>query len=626
MSDSLRQASRIAKFETPLGPDRLALVGFECTEAVSENFEITIEVLGDPPVVDFDTLIGLNCTITYDTIEHGKRYFDGILTESRWLEKVGKKHKYEVTLRPWFWLTSFRRNCLIFHDKTAPQIIEEIFSKHSFAIFSNRLSRSYPTMEYCVQYRESDMAFVCRLMEQHGISYYFEHSKGEHKLILADEKSTFKTIPGGTRRYGSESRQHYQEKEHFDTWVPMRRFTANKVTLDDYDFKKPSAKLTAETSGNAEFEHGSLEIYDSPGKYVEQGDGDTYARVWIDRERAQDAHFQAEGNSVGCFPGGLFTLDEHPESSQNEEYLILRCTHVFGNQSYRSSEGTSDEEAYEGTYEFVRADKPYAPPIVTEVPRIHGPQTAVVVGNGEIDVDEYGRIKVRFHWDREGDNSMPCRLAQVWSGKDWGGIYIPRVGMEVVVQFLEGDPDQPLVIGTVYNSDNMPPYPLPGDKTMAGIKSKTVSGGGYNELVFEDKAGSEKIRAHAEKDLETTVENNETRDVKMMRTTDIGVNDTLNVKSILKIDAGAMVKVNANAMIELTCGAAKITMLPALTTITVGGSSITLTPASISINSLAVDISSPAIKMTSVVHDITGSAAVTIKAPLLNLNKMVVPP
>ncbi|MBA3449110.1 MAG: type VI secretion system tip protein VgrG [Pseudaminobacter sp.] len=478
MAVSFGQTSRLAQFDTPLGKDKLVLVGFECTEGLSKIFEFRVDVIASDPVVDFDAILGRNCTLTFNTHEHGRRYFDGILTEAQQVENLDDKNQYRLILRPWLWLLSFRTNCLIFHDKTAPEIIEEIFGKHGFALFSSKLSKSYPKLEYCVQYRESDMAFVCRLMEKHGINYYFEHMDGEHKLILADGPTGYKTIPGNTRRYAPNIRQRWGEKEHFYLWRPERRFTAGKVTLKDYDFKRPWADLTSEETGDAAFENGSLEIYDFPGKYTEQGDGLKYARAQMDRERAADGHFFAEGACAGCFAGGLFKLTDYPEHSQNEEYLILGCVHIYGDNAYRSSSSGDTEEAYEGSYEFVRCDKPYAPPALTKVPRIYGSQTALVVGDGEIDVDEYGRIKVRFYWDRKEDHSMPCRLAHGWSGKQWGGIYIPRVGMEVVVQFLDGYPDYPLVTGAVYNGDNKPPYSLPENKYIAGWKSHSTPGGG----------------------------------------------------------------------------------------------------------------------------------------------------
>lgn len=550
MSDSFRQEERIAKLNTPLGQDKLVLVGFQCTEGVSEKFEIRIDAFSKEKNINFDSAIGQNCTITIEMVTSEKRYFDGILAEAHWLggDENGNQ-SYQLVLRPWLWLLSFRSKSFIFHEKTVPEIIETVFSEHGFANRLPNLSRGYPTLEYCVQYRESDMDFVCRLMEEYGISYYFQHSDGAHKLVLTDEMSTFEPI--GSRKYIQTQGQHREREENFYSWMPERRFTSGKIKLDDYDFKKPDTDLVVTEEVSPPFDPGTLEVFDYPGRYVESGDGQKIAQAWRDMERANDGHFHAAGDCVTCFPGALVTLEDSSKSGFDGEYLALRCTHRFSAQAYRSGQGAG--RGYEGRYEFIKSDNTYAPPRITRKAVIHGPQTAKVVGEGEIDVDKYGRIYVRFHWDQEQDQSRRCRVAQVWSGNQWGGIYTPRVGMEVVVEFLEGDPDQPLVVGTVYNDKNMPPYGLPGEKTWSGVKSNSTPGGnGYNEWVFNDESGSELVRLHAQRDLESVIENDESRKVGHDRSTDIGNNDTLKVGEVLKIDAGTRV--------EITVGSSKITM------------------------------------------------------------------
>lgn len=602
MASSLRQDKNIARLDTPGARDKLVLTGFECVEGISELFEYRIDALSEERNIDFDPMLGRNCTVTFKTQDGGKRFFDGILAEAQWLGPVtGDKqqaevHAYSLVLRPWLWVLSFRQNCLIFHEKTAPKIIEEIFGKHGFADFKNNLSRDYPTLEYCVQYRESDMAFVCRLMEQHGISYYFEHSDGAHKLILADEASTFKAIDGDSRRFAPGSIDIAGEKETFRSIMPGRSFTAGKVKHKAYDFKKPSADLTAEKTGDAKFDKGKIEVYDAPGKYVERADGVDYATSRLNMERAADDHVQATGDCVSCFPGALVSLTGHPDGKLNQEYIVLRCVHSFSGQHYGLG-GATGVAGYLGRYELVKSDKPYAPPMLTETPFIGGAQTAIVVGDGEIDVDKYGRILVTFHWDTQDDKSMRCRVAQVWSGKQWGGIFIPRVGMEVVVQFLEGDPDQPLVIGTVYNNENMPPQKLPDNKTIAGFKSNSSpGGGGYNELIFEDKAGKELLRINAQKDMKTTVGNNETRSINNNRTTSVGSNDTLSVGDTLKI--------TATKKVEITVGASKITM----------------EPEKITMQSMNIEIKAMDLKTTTVTSEHVAAGVMDIKGSVVKIN------
>ena len=273
MSSLMTQDKRAAKLITPLGKDKIVLTRFDGSEGLSELFEYRIEGLSSDENINFDDAIGKNCTLEMNTLGGGVRHFDGILVEAQWLGVSLDAYAYRLVLRPWLWMLSQQTDSFIFSEKTAPEIISEIFGKHGFAKFSNKLSRSYPKMEYTVQYRESDMAFVCRLMEQHGISYYFEHSEGEHILNLCDETSSYANIPGSQRDYIPVSGHFRREKEHFFHWMPERRFTTGKVTYKDYDFKEPSKDLKAEKEGSNQYSNGSLEHYDYPGKYVVKKDG-----------------------------------------------------------------------------------------------------------------------------------------------------------------------------------------------------------------------------------------------------------------------------------------------------------------------------------------------------------------
>jgi type VI secretion system secreted protein VgrG len=560
MSDTLRQDKRVGELNTPLGKDKLALIAFECSEGVSEKFEIKIDATSPKANLDFDDAIGQNCTITVKTTSGEDRHFCGALVETRWLGGDDKNlHYYQLVLRPWLWLLSARRNSFIHHDKTVPDIIAKVFGDHGFASFSNNLQRSYPKLEYCVQYRESDMDFVCRLMEEYGISYYFKHSDGDHKLIMTDETTSFESIPGQVR-YFETAQARQPDKDYFRAFAPARSFSAGKIKLDDYFFEQSDADQVVNEDINPPF-NPTLEVFDHPGRYENTGDGGKIAKAWRDMEHAKDKHFHGEGDCASCFPGGLLTMEDKSGSGLDGEYLALHCTHFFRSQSYRSRHHLGDGPVYEGRYEFIKGDAAYAPPRVTPKAIAHGPQTAKVIAEGgggsegDIDVDKYGRILVRFHWDQEPDQSRRVRVAQVWAGAKWGGIYTPRIGMEVVVTFLEGDPDQPLVIGTVYNDKHMPPYPLPDEKTKSGIKSNsTTSGSGFNEFIFDDKDGNQLVRLHAERNMEAVIEKDESRTVKNDRNTEIEQNDTLHVGQVLKI--------TADTKIEITCGTTKIVMEP----------------------------------------------------------------
>jgi len=583
MANPYKQERRQGKLNTPLGEDALVLRRFDGVEAMSELFEYRVEAASHGKEPDLDRLLGRNCTVSIKAPKGETRYFDGILTEAQLIGIEDKDFIYRMVLRPWLWMLSKRSNCLIFHELTAPEIIARIFDEHSgFAEYRQVLNESYPVKEYCVQYRESDLAFVCRLMEENGIGYHFVHEEGKHTLVMGDGVSAYDSVPRESRRYVPSQSGHWRDDEHFNVWRPARSFTSGKVTLEEYDFKKPTTELQTDKSQASDYENGELELFDYPGKYTEEGDGKKLARWWLESEQTTDQRYFASGDCVTCPPGYRVRLEDHHNEAHNKEYLILRAVHSYATQRYGSTT-MRDNEGYHGTHEMMPSDRPYRPPQVTPEPRVYGPQTATVVGDGDIDCDEYGRVLLRFHWDRKSDQSMRVRVAQVWASQKWGGMFIPRVGMEVVVDHLEGDPDQPIVIGCVYNDDNMPPYDLPGEKNKAGWKSQSTPGGaGYNELVMDDTAGDELVRFHAQRNLESTIENNETRDVGFERKTTIGMTDTL--------DVGIQRSVTAGVQMSLT----------------VGGSSIVMTPVSIAITSPTITLNGSA------VVSVTAGASITM--------------
>ncbi|MBO0905123.1 type VI secretion system Vgr family protein [Jiella sonneratiae] len=548
MSGSLLQGTRIGELTTPFGKDVLVLHRMTGSEAISENFDLRVDALSKRPHLDFAAAIGEHCSVRLNTIRNGVRFFDGLLTAAEWLGAEEGAYRYQLTLRPWFELLGHRVNRLIFHEMTAPDIVAKIFAAHGgLARFERRLTRAYPTLEYTVQCEESDLDFCRRLMEAHGIAYYFRHGRGEHTLVMVDGIAGYETVPGAVRNYYPLDRQYRRDEEHFSRIVAGRRFTQGRTTLNDYDFKKPGADLTAERRGDTDFAHGDLEVYRFPGRYVERGEGEELARTRIEAVRGLDRQMNAEGDCMSLSPGHLVTLAKHPSGEMNREYLTLSASHHYRAEDYVSG-AAGDEDSYEGVCTLLAAEIPFLPPATTPRPRAPGPQTARVVGDGEIDCDEHGRILVRFHWDREGDQSMRCRVSQVWAGAGFGGIFIPRVGMEVIVDFLDGDPDRPVVTGCLYNGDNRPPYPLADEKTVAGWKSNsTTGGGGYNELALDDSKGDELVRLHAQRDLEAKVLHDERRDVLNDRTVSIGRDDGLTVGRDLTVTAGRRITLRVGA-------------------------------------------------------------------------------
>ena len=585
---------------TPLGPEALLLTRFSGAETMSDLFDFQVTAGSTDDDIDFDALLGQHCTVSFDTITGEARHFDGICVAGGNVGVGEGTFVYSLTLRPWLWTLSKRVNNKIFKDKDVLGIVSEVFGDHPSAAFRQETTKTYPTLEYTVQTQETDLNFVSRLMQRFGVSYYFEHSEGTHTMVLCDGQAGYGTLPGKTRDYHPFDQQNRREDEHFESWASMREFTSGRVVTLDYNFEKPTQDMKGDETGDAGFENGEIEVFDYPNKHSQKGEGTDLARTRVDQLRAADKQHSASGNVVSLAPGMTFELEKHPIGRMNKEYLCVGADHSFVAESFYSGAGSDGTEAYSGSYRFAEAERPLAPPRSAPAPSVRGVQTATVVGDGEIDVDKYGRILVRFHWDREGRNSMRCRIAQSWAGAKWGGVFFPRVGMEVVVEFAEGDADNPIVVGCLYNADNMPPFDLPGSKNINGFKSNsTEGGGGYNELVFDDTKGNELFRQHAQYDMDTTVLHDERRNVKndqtekvdANRTQTVVKNDTLTVNGsrnqkigfpekggapgstgleVAKdytLKANNNVEIEALAKITLKCGASKITMTPASITI-----------------------------------------------------------
>ena len=632
-AQDLSQDERVARLTTPLGPDTLAITRFNGDEAISELFTYELEAIGDTTLIDFDAIIGQHCTVEVKSTSGAQRFFDGILVEAEWIGLKGPFYAYRLTLRPWLWLLSRTSDCRIFKNESTPEIIEKIFTEAGFSDFEKRLNEDHPTHEYCVQYRETDLDFVLRLMEEEGIAYFFEHAQDRHTLVLADAQNSLTPVPDcGTLRYGGHVSDVDISEERLFELSMRRRLRTGKVTLNDYDYAKPNASLIAEKQAASSYEHGRMERYDYPGRYDERTEGDQYARVRLEAEQAEHDRRVAVGDAVSLYPGGLFTLKEHAEASQNIEYLVVRALHGFSEQSYRSVDMGSPEP-YQGTYELQPSERPYRPPVLTPKPRIHGCQTAKVVGKEgeEIDVDEEARILVQFHWDREKRSSRRVRIAQPWAGDGWGSVFIPRIGMEVVVEYVNGDPDRPLVVGAVYNGENKVEFDLPENKTRAYIRSKaTKNGDPVNLIGIEDKKGEEVLRFEAQRresvlvhdhrfeeigrsftrndtsdyadaswgvqvphgdvklDVEdghrqTTVSKNDELEVGQDKTTEVGGDYTNEVARNYELQAGMNIDIEAGIKITLKVGGNSITLSPAGIDIKAAGM-LTLNGAIVKIN------------------------------------------
>jgi len=466
------------------------------------------------------------------------RYFNGLVGRFTQVGSTGTLGTYHATLYPWTWFLTRTADCRIFQNMTVPDIIKQVFRDSGYTDFEESLSGSYRIWEYCVQYRETDFNFVSRLMEQEGIYFYFLHLDGKHILKMTDSISGHDPIINPDVMFLPPTQNITSEQDYITSWSFSRDVQPGVFVHNDYDFKNPKANLEAKLSNPFAHTKADGEIYDYPGEYYNAGDGNTYVRSRLEEIQAQYERASGEGTVHTMYAGGLFSLTDCPRQDQNREYLVVGCSYQLTNNEYSSSPAASELE-FNVSIDAIDSKTPFRSPRTTSKPMVQGPQTAVVTGPSgeEIWTDEYGRVKVQFHWDRYGknDENSSCwiRVSNPWAGKKWGAIALPRIGHEVIVDFLEGDPDQPIITGRVYNGDNMPPYDLPANQTQSGMKSRSSKGGNgenFNEIRFEDKKGKEEVFIHAEKDQLNEVENDETTWVGHDRLETVDNDETIKIK------------------------------------------------------------------------------------------------
>jgi type VI secretion system secreted protein VgrG len=543
---------RPAKVTSPLGPEALQLKRLTGHEELGRAYYYELELLGVDGTLGLNKLLGKPMTVHLEVAPDTYRHFGGLVSRFSHAGNDGRFALYRATVRPWLWFLTRTANCRIFQKMTVPDVIKQVFKDHGFSDLQDSLTGAYREWEYLVQYRETDFNFVSRLMEQEGIYFYFKQEESTHKLVLSDGYSAHQPFSGYEEiPYFPPDDNARRERDYIDSLNVSHNVQTGTFVIDDYDFERPKAELLSKLSAPKEHDHAELEIYDYPGEYVQTSDGDGYVRARLEGLQAMYEQVQGRGNARGLGVGSLFSLAGYPREDQNREYLITTCDYTLQNPDYESKGATGP--IFRCAFAAIDSQVPYRSPATTPKPDVRGPQTAVVVGPGgeEIWTDKYGRVKVQFHWDREGKNnensSCWVRVAQVWAGSKWGGVHIPRIGQEVIVDFLEGDPDRPIITGRVYNADNMPPYDLPANGTQSGIKSRSSKGGGpdnFNELRFEDKKGSEEVYLHAEKNQTIMVENDEshtvghdrTKSIDNDETTTVGHDRTETVKNNEKVD------------------------------------------------------------------------------------------
>ncbi|MBZ9845759.1 type VI secretion system tip protein VgrG [Mesorhizobium sp. CA5] len=601
---------RATVVQTPAGAD-LTFTQLIGRDEISRCFAYTVGFVSKNR--DIDPLKMLGGVVSVEGESDPKRWFSGLVSDFKLTRIEDRLAFYEATVRPWPWFLGNTTDCRIFQNMTAVEIVEKIFSKYGIAKFEKRLQGSYPQREYCVQYDESDLDFVQRLLEHEGIFYFFEHDEGKHTLILCDAMSKLKPAPGYEKvLYNFEGQASRRDVEYITEWIPGSAVRPGAYAHTDYDFEKPGADLMAKSAQPFAHKEASGENYRQPGAHLDVGRGDKIAGIRREELQAVHQHSTAVGTVRGLFSGCKFTLESFPRDDQNQDYLVVSAEYRLFDPGYRT-QNEAHSENFKVVLGVAPTKLPYRPARITPRPIMRGPQTATVVGPSgeEIFTDKYARVKVQFHWDRLGkkDQNSSCfvRVSQTWAGSNWGFIQIPRIGQEVIVDFIEGDPDLPIITGRVYNASQMPPYGLPGNATQSGWKSNSSKGGGgYNELMFEDKAGSELVNFQAQKDhhllikhdrnktvqhdqsdridhdakhsvghnLDEDVGNNKTVKIGVDQTTNIGSNDTETVGKNRSLTVGANETISIGANSTETIGQNHSQTVSLVQTITVGAARV----------------------------------------------------
>jgi len=505
----------IVSLKTPLGKDALLLTSFSGNEAISRLYQFDLGMI--VPIgstIDFSRIVGQKVTVSLLEADGKPRFFNGFVSS---FAATGGDHRftrYRAQVVPWMWMLTREADCRIFHNKTVREVIEKVFEDSGYQDYSFSLNASYSPMEYCVQYRESDFNFVSRLMEQYGIFYWFEHKDGSHTLKIADSQNAFEPCPGQKSARYTPVAGAIEQEDHVSTFAFGQELKTGKYSLKDYNFTTPSTDLSAtEATIYTAGPNASFELFDYPGLFATKPDATATATLRMQEEEAAHLTCHGEGTCRAFSAGCRFELKDYPVTLPDKNLILTEVQHIVSVEGRYSSDSSKHEaEKYTNRFVCIPQSVRYRPARLTPKPYVQGPQTAVVTGKDgeEIWTDEYGRVLALFPWDRRKDNSCWVRVSQDWAGKNWGMINIPRIGQEVLVSFLDGDPDRPLITGRVYNADQMPPYPLPDYGTRSTFKTRSSKDGGsdnYNELRFEDKTGSEQVFLRGERDLDVQIKN-----------------------------------------------------------------------------------------------------------------------
>jgi type VI secretion system secreted protein VgrG len=644
------QQGRLISLTTPLGEDKLLLTSLSGHEAISRLFQFHLTTLSEDTSIQGDQIVGQSVTINIAQADDSPRYFNGIVSHFMCPGKEGDMTRYELQVVPKLWLLTRYADCRIFHNLEAPDIIKRVLDDRGIS-YDASLQSEYRKLEYCVQYRETDFNFISRLMEQNGIFYFFEHTDGDHKMKLADSSSVHVPCPDFAHGSFNLAGGGLDAGDVVNSWTFGNELRSGKVSLTDYNWMTSATDLTAEeTTIHAMANNTQMELFDYPGLNLTASEGKAITKVRMQEEEAVYAFGRGSSVCRAFTSGYKFELQDHPLDPMNKSYLLTEVRHLASVAgTYRDDDGA--ENSYSNDFTCIPDDLPFRPARITPRPLIQGPQSATVVGKSadqdssndqgaggdgeEIWVDKWGRVLVHFSWDRASKISCWVRVSQDWAGKGWGMINIPRVGQEVLVSFLDGDPDRPIITGRVYNDVQTVPYGLPDNGTRTTFRTSSSTGGGtehYNELRFEDKSGSEQIFLRGEKDFDTRILNDsrewignnqsiiitknrtekvgtdESIQIGANRTEKVGGDDNIDVTGNVNQKAGQNISIQAGTNlyeksgvnfaheagvgIHLKAGATMVLEAGAQLSLKVGGSFVDIGPEGVSISGPMVMINS----------------------------------
>ncbi len=606
-------------------------------EELGQPFLYTLQLFSATSNSDLTAMLGGSATVAFDLMGGGKRYINGIVTRLRYTGQVRAVYGYEIELRPWIWLLTRKQDCHIFQNMSPWNIITQLFRDAGFSNFQDkRQSQSGDTvLEYCVQYNETSFDFVSRLMERYGIYYYFTHTNGQHQLVLADDPNSHTALARSLPYHISGEALNMQE-DYVSGWSAELLLQSGSVSFRDYNFTTPSDDLTAKTIKPAQVaNYGSLEVYNYPAAYPTAADGTKLSDVAMQGLDAARRVIRARTNARTLLAGTKFTLAKATDTSINKEYLVTGTTTSLRSTQGKSVGLSSVIDSYICEFIAIEGTVTFRTPPRTHWPVMRGPQTAKVVGTSgeEIFTDQYGRVKVSFFWDRQSrqDENSSCwiRVAQSWAHTGWGSIFIPRIGMEVIVDFIEGNPDRPIITGCVYNATPTGPFPLPAKNTRATLNpNSSPGGGGFNELRFEDKKGNEEVFFQAQKDYTKKVLNNETVTIHKDTATTVETGDrSVTVskgKNSLTVSTGdnattisagndSLTVSQGNHTITVSAGSSTITAGQSIT-LQVGGNSLVINTEGVTINGIQIGLTAST-KLAA-----NGGGMMTLQAGMININ------